>query len=131
MTLRTIALPLLCLLLLLPSTSFSQQQASKQQFPNSNPLEDNPAIRDAWRKAYKDFKPPAAVDARIEELKAREREARDLWSAGELSQRELSIEIERAQVHQHLLLCLALVAGEGGTDPDIVVVQERCRTRLR
>jgi DNA/RNA-binding domain of Phe-tRNA-synthetase-like protein len=65
--------------LLLPLTCFSQQQASKQQFPNSNPLEDNPAVRDAWRKAYKDFKPPAAVAARIEELKTREREAFDLW----------------------------------------------------
>ena len=99
MNTRTIALPLLCLLLLLPATSFSQQAASN--FPQSNPLQDSPAVRDAWRKAYKDFKPSAVVSARIEELKNRERQARDLWSAGELSQRQLSIEIERNQVLRH------------------------------
>ena len=83
------ALPLLCLLLL-PAPSFSQQAASN--FSQSNPLQDSQAVRDAWRKAYKDFKPGPAVTARIEELKAREREARDLWSAGEL---ESQLEIER------------------------------------
>jgi hypothetical protein len=60
-------------------------------------------------------------------LEARAREARDLWSAGELSQRELSIEIERNQIHRHLLLCLALVAGERGEVPDLVVVQANSR----
>jgi hypothetical protein len=86
-------------------------------------MQDSQAVRDAWRKAYKDFKSPAEAAARIEELKAREREARDLWSAGELSQRELSIEIERNSIHRHLLLCLALVAGEGGSIPKLIVVQ--------
>ena len=74
MNTRTIALPLLCLLL--PATSSSQQAAIN--FPQSNPLQDQAAVRDAWRKAYKDFKSPATIAARIEELKAREREARDL-----------------------------------------------------
>jgi len=92
-----------------------QQQAAT--FPQSSPLQDSPAVRDAWRKAYKDFKPPAAVSACIEELKAREREAHGLWNAGELSPRQLSIEIERNQIHRHLLLCLALFAGEGGVVP--------------
>src|SRR5215475_12094708 len=98
MNTRTIALPLLCLLLLSIS-SFSQQAASN--FPQSNPLQDSQAVRDAWRKAYKDFKPSPAVAARIEELKARGREADDLWGAGELSQSQLSIEIERNQIHRH------------------------------
>lgn len=124
MNTRTIALPLLCLLLHTPS--FSQQQAASN-FPQSNPLQDQAAVRDAWRKAYKDFKPPAAIAMRIEVLKAREREAHDLWSAGELSQRQLSIEIERNQIHRHLLLCLALVAGEGVAVPDLVVVQANTR----
>jgi hypothetical protein len=44
------ALPLPCLLLLLPATSFSQQAASN--FPQSNPLQDQAAIRDEWRRAY-------------------------------------------------------------------------------
>src|SRR5215468_9450884 len=123
MNTRTMAFPLLCLLL--PTPSFSQQAASN--FPQSNPMQDSPAVRDTWRRAYKDFKPSDAVSARIEELKAREREARDLWSAGELSQRQLSIEIERNQIHRHLLLCLALVAGERGTVPDLVVVQVNTR----
>src|SRR5215468_12372664 len=128
MNTRTIALPMLCLLLL-PLICFSQQQASKQagNLPQSNPLQDRADVRDAWRKAYKDFKPGPQVAARIEELKAREREARDSWSAGELSQRQLSIEIERNQIHRHLLLCLALVAGERGTVPDLVVVQVNTR----
>src|SRR5215813_327974 len=107
MTLRTIALPLILLLvvmqqqqqqaatpiLLRPLVLQQQQQAAT--FPQSSSLQDSQAVRDEWRRAYKDFKPSAAVAARIEELKNREREARDLWSAGELSQRELSIEIER------------------------------------
>jgi len=60
----------LCLLLL-PAICFSQQQqASKQQIPNSNPLEDNPAFRDAWRRAYKDFKPPASFSSRNKALDA-------------------------------------------------------------
>jgi len=112
-------------LLLLPTQSFSQQAASN--FPQSNPLQDSPAVRDAWRKAYKDFKPPAVVAPRIEELKVREREARESWSAGELSQRELSIEIERNQIHRHLLLCLALVAGNGGAVPELIVIQVNTR----
>jgi len=119
MNARTIALPLLCLLL--PAPSFSQQAANN--FPQSVPLQDSQAVRDAWRKVYKDFKPSSAVAARIEELKAREREARELWNAGKLSQPELSIEIERNSIHRHLLLCLALVAGEGGAVPDLAVVQ--------
>ena len=128
MNTRTIALPLLCLLLL-PTPSFSQQAASN--FPQSNPMQDSPAVRDAWRKAYKDFKPPATVAARIEDLKARKREVRDLWSVSELSQRELSIEIERNQIHRHLLLCLALVAGKGGSVPDLVVVQANTREIMK
>ena len=83
---------LLCLLLL-PATSFSQQTASN--FQQSNPLQDSPAVRDAWRKAYKDFKPPAAVATRIEELKTRNAEALHLWGAGELAQRDMSIEQDR------------------------------------
>src|SRR5215831_14567475 len=134
MTLRTIALPVILPLvvmqqqqqaatpiLLLPLVLQQQQQAAA--FPQSSPLQDSPAVRDAWRKAYEDFKPPAGISVKIEELKNRELEARDLCSAGELSQHQLSIEIERNSIHRHLLLCLALVAGEGGAVPDLVVVQ--------
>jgi len=59
---------MLCLLLL-PATSFSQQAASN--FPRSNPLQDQAAVRDEWRRAYKDFKPPAAVSRRNKSLDAR------------------------------------------------------------
>jgi hypothetical protein len=45
---------------------WQQQQAAK--FPQSSPLQDSPAVREEWRRAYKDFKPTAAVAARIEEL---------------------------------------------------------------
>ena len=128
MNTRTIALPLLCLLLL-PTTSFSQQAASN--FPQSSPLQDTQAVRDAWRKAYKDFKPSAAVAARIEELKARERETFDLWNSGKISQQQLTIEIERNAVHRHLLMCLALVAGGKGTVPELVVVQANSREIAR
>jgi hypothetical protein len=123
MNTRTIALPMLCLLL--PAPSFSQQAASN--FRQSNPLQDTPAIRDEWRKAYKDFNPGPSVAERIEELKAREREVRDLWSVSKLSQRELSIEIARNQIHRHPLLYLVLVAGKGGSVSDLVVVQANTR----
>jgi len=39
----------------------------------------------------------------------------------------LSIEIERNQIHRRLLLCLALVAGDGGTVPDLVVILSNTR----
>jgi hypothetical protein len=106
-----------------------QQQAAT--FPQSSPLQDFPAVRDAWRKAYKDFKPSAAVTACIEELKNRDREALNLCGAGEMSQTTLSIEIERNQIHRHLHLCLALVAGEKGTVPDLVVVKANSREIAR
>jgi len=67
---KTRTTALLCFgLLLLPTTSFSQQAASN--FRQSNSLQDNPAVRDPWRKAYKDFKPPAAVSRRNKSLDAR------------------------------------------------------------
>jgi hypothetical protein len=102
MNTRTIALPLLCLLLPLPTPSFSQQAASN--FPQSNLMQDSQAVRDTWRKAYKDFKPPAAVAAKLDELKWRDSEAIEMWSAGELDQAAMSLEFERYAVLRHLLM---------------------------
>jgi hypothetical protein len=45
----------------------------------------------------------------------------------DITQAQLSIEIERNAIHRHLLLCLALVAGEKGSVPDLVVVQTNSR----
>jgi hypothetical protein len=47
------------------------------------------------------------------------------------SQSALSIEIERNQIHRHLLLCLALVAGEGGVVPDLIGVQANTREIMK
>src|SRR5262249_1671948 len=108
-----------------------QQLPSQPAFPQVKPLSDSPAIREEWRRAYKDFKPSAAVAARIEELKARERETFDLWNAGKISQQQLTIEIERNSIHRHLLLCLALIGGEDGAVPDLVVVQANTREIMK
>src|SRR5262245_29472614 len=48
-----------------------QQLPSPPAFTQVNPLSDSPAVRDEWRRAYKDFKPPAAVSRRNKSLDAR------------------------------------------------------------
>jgi hypothetical protein len=50
-----------------------------------------------------------------------------MWSAGELGRAAMSLEYDRNAIHQHLLMCLALVAGEKGSVPDLVVVQANSR----
>ena len=125
----TVALPLLCLLLLLPTPSFSQQAASN--FPQSNPLQDTQAVRDEWRLAYKDFKPGSLVLAELEKLKLREREALNLWSDGKYTLPDLNREVERNQIHRHLLLCMAFVAGESGRVPEFIVVQVNTREIMK
>jgi hypothetical protein len=79
-----------------------QQQAAA--FPQSSPLQDSSAVRDEWRRAYKDFKPSADVARRIEELKNRERKAFELFKNGAIMQGQLSIEIERNAMYRRLLL---------------------------
>jgi hypothetical protein len=101
-----------------------QHQAT---FPQSSQLVDSSAVRDAWRKAYKGFKPPAAIASKMEELKRRQNEALERWSVGALDQAAMSREFDRNAIHRHLLMCLALVAGEKGTVPDLVVVQANSR----
>jgi hypothetical protein len=119
---------MLCLLLL-PATSFSQQAACI--FPQSNPLQDSPAVRDAWRKAYKDFKPGPRVQAELEKLKLREREARNAWSDSEYTLQDLNREYERIAIHRHLLLCIAIVAGDSDRVPELIVVQINTRENMK
>jgi len=59
--------------------------------------------------------------------------ARDLrpQDRREISQHDLSIEIERNAIHRHLLLCLALVVSEKGIVPELVVVQVNSRDIAR
>jgi hypothetical protein len=68
-------------MILLPFAS--QRQAAA--FPQSAQLVDYRAVREEWRRAYRDFKPPADVARRIEELTVREREALDPLNSGSIS----------------------------------------------
>jgi hypothetical protein len=61
MTLRTIALSMILLQVVL-----ERQQAAV--LLQSSSLVDYQVVRDEWRRAYRDFKPSAAIAARIEEL---------------------------------------------------------------
>lgn len=94
-----------------------------QTWPQVNPFTDSFSVREEWRRAYAKFKLGPRVAAEIEKLKAREREAFGLWQEGAISQRELSIELERAAIHRHLLMCMAFVAGEGWEAPELIVVR--------
>jgi hypothetical protein len=47
---------------------FALQQQQAAAFHQSSPSQDSSAVREEWQEAYRDFKPSAAIAARIEEL---------------------------------------------------------------
>jgi len=51
--------------ILLRPLGWRRQQAD---FPQPGPLVDSPSVREEWRRAYKDFRHHATVDALVEEL---------------------------------------------------------------
>lgn len=102
-----------------------------QTWPQSDPLTDSSQIRDEWRRAYAKFKPGPRVLAELEKLKLREREAKKLWSDSEYTLQDLTREMERIWIHRHLLLCIALMAGERDQVPELIVVRVYTREILK
>jgi hypothetical protein len=96
--------------------------ANSSRISPESPLHDSPTVHDQCRRGYKDFKSSADIASRIEELKARERQAFEFFNDGAIARATLTIEIERNVIYRHLLMCLALVAGGKGTVPDLIVV---------
>jgi len=65
-------------------------------------------------------------------LKLSERRAiRRSWDDGKFTLRDLNREIARIAIHRHLLLCMALLAGENGQVPELVVVQDNTREIMK
>ena len=84
--------------------TFGFAAAAGRNFPAIEPASGYSGRCDEWRRANKDFKPSAAVAAKLDELKWRDSEALEMWSAGELDQAAMSLEFERNAVHRHLLM---------------------------
>lgn len=102
-----------------------------QTWPQSDPLTDSPQVRNEWRRAYAKFKPGPRVLAELEKLKLREREAMKLWNDSEYTLQDVNREFERAAIHRHLLLCMALVASERDQVPELIVVRVYTREILK
>jgi hypothetical protein len=94
-----------------------------QTWPQSDPFTNTPQIREEWRRAYAKFKPGPRVMAELEKLKALERDARKLWDDGEYTLQDVNRVMERNWIHRHLLLCMALMAGERDQVPELIVVR--------